>query len=175
MKTNLLLLLLTFVTFELSAQLMLGSARSEINFREGPGLNYKVVFTINHSNLLVILPREVKNDFIEVFDIESSSYGFVAKNLIDITDTLNFGQQQIFESSGETDSGEIEMELVNQTSQTLFTWINGYSYRLDPFEKKVLVLGSEEVIYFSSAPGLYPVFGKESLAKGKTYRWNFSL
>lgn len=175
MKTRVLLFLMIFASLDLSAQLMLGSAKSEINFREGPGLQFKVAFTINHSNLLVILPREAKNDFIEVFDIESSSYGYVAKNLIVVTDTLYFQQQQIFTATGETRTGEVEMELVNQTSKTLFTWINGNSYRLDPFEKKVLILDVEEIIYFSSAPGLYPVFGKESLAKGKTYRWNFSI
>ncbi len=83
MKTLFLLLLMTAATsFNLFAQLKLGSAKSQINFREGPGLNYKVVYTIDNSNLLVILPREPKNNFIEVFDIETSSYGFVSENLI---------------------------------------------------------------------------------------------
>lgn len=175
MKTFLLLLFMALASFDLFAQLKLGAAKSEINFREGPGLQFKVAYTINHSNLLVVLPRESKNDFIEVFDIESSSYGFVAENLIEIIDTLYFQQQQIFETTGEIETGETELELVNQTSKTLYTWINGNSYNLFPYEKKVLLMTTEEIIYFSSAPGLFPVFGKENLAKGKSYRWNFSL
>ena len=169
------MLIFTLTSIGLFGQLKLGQAKSEINFREGPGLQYKVANTISHSNLLVILPRESKNDFIEVFDIESSAYGFVARNLIEITDTLNFQQQQIFATTGEAKSGEVEMELVNQTAKSLYIWINGNSYFLSPFEKKVLIMNSEEIIYFSSAPGLFPVFGKENLAKGKSYRWNFSL
>jgi uncharacterized protein YgiM (DUF1202 family) len=175
MKTLFLLILLTAASFDLFAQLKLGSAKSQINFREGPGLNYKVVSTINKSNLLVILPREPKNSFIEVFDIESDAYGFVSENLITVIDTLNFQEQHFFERSGENETGEVEIELLNQTAKTLYIWINTYSYHLSPYEKKDLIMETEEITFFSSAPGLYPVFGKEILKKGNTYRWNFSL
>jgi uncharacterized protein YgiM (DUF1202 family) len=175
MKTCLLLLLLTASSFNLFAQLKLGSAKSQINFREGPGLNFKVAATIDKSNLLVILPREPKNNFIEVFDIETSSYGFVSETLINIIDTLNFQEQHFFERSGENETGEIEIELVNHTSKTLYVWINSSTYNLMPFEKKMLVMKTEDVIFFSSAPGLFPVFGKEVLKNGNSYRWDFSL
>jgi len=175
MKTVFLLILMTATSFNVIAQLKMGSAKSEINFREGPGLNYKVVYAINKSNLLVVLPRESKNNFIEVFDIETSSYGFIAENLIKITDTLYFQKQHFFEKSGENETGDIEIELLNQTSQSLYIWINTNSYNLSPFEKKVLIMNKEEIVYFSSAPGLFPVFGKEILKKGNSYRWNFSL
>jgi len=172
LKTAFLLILMIFTSFNVFAQLKLGSAKSEINFREGPGLNYKVVSTINSSNRLVILPRESRNNFIEVFDIETSSYGFVAENLIVITDTLYFQKQQFFESLGENESGETEIELLNKTSQALYVWINRNSYNLSPFEKKVLVMDTEEIIYFSSAPGMFPVFGKEILKKGNSFSFS---
>lgn len=175
MKPIFIILLIIVTSFDLLAQLKLGSAKSEINFREGPGLDYKVAYTINSSNLLVLLPREPKNNFIEVFDIETSSYGFVSAQLITITDTLYFQKQNFFERSGENDTGEVEIELINQTSKSLFVWINRISYNLMPFEKKVLIMSTEEIIFFSSAPGLFPVFGKEILKKGNTYRWSFSL
>lgn len=31
-----------------------------------------------------------------------------------------------------------------------------------------------DITYFSSAPGLFPVFGREVLRKGKIYVWKFS-
>jgi uncharacterized protein YgiM (DUF1202 family) len=175
MKTLFLLILTTVFPVQLFAQLKLGSARSEINFREGPGVNYKVAYKIDNSNLLVILPREPQNSFVEVFDIETNSYGFVAENLITITDTLDFQVQHFFEYSGENETGEIEIELVNQTSKTLYVWINKNTYNIYPFEKKVLVMNTEDILFFSSAPGLYPVFGREILKKGNSYRWNFTL
>jgi hypothetical protein len=158
-----------------SAQLLLGKSDSEINFRQGPGAGYKVLHTVNSSNLLVILPREKQNGFMEAFDVETSSSGFVYESLIRITDTLNYATQKFFEKSGESDTGEIEIELVNRTSHHLFVWINKSSYNIGPNEKKVLVLEEEEITYFSSAPGLFPVFGKEVLQKGNVYRWKFSL
>ena len=175
MRTLFLLLLMTAVSFNVFAQLKLGSAKSQINFREGPGINYKVVSTINSSNLLVILPREPKNKYIEVFDIETSSYGFVSENLITIIDSLNFQKQHFFERSGENETGEVEIELINHTSETLYIWINKNTYNLSPFEKKVLLMDTEDITFFSSAPGLFPVFGKEILKKGSSYRWNFTL
>jgi uncharacterized protein YgiM (DUF1202 family) len=175
MKIVLLILLLSVNSLIVKAQLKLGTAKSEINFREGPGLNYKVVSKIDNSNLLVILPREVQNNFIEVFDVETSSNGYVSESLITVTDTLIAQKQHFMEKSGANASGEIEIELINETSKTLFVWINKNSYKLSPFEKKVLVMNTEEITFFSSAPGLYPIFGREVLKKGNTYRWNFSL
>jgi uncharacterized protein YgiM (DUF1202 family) len=175
MKIVFLILLLTANSMIVKAQLKLGTAKSEINFREGPGLNYRIVSTIDHSNLLVILPREPQNNFIEVFDIETSSTGYVSENLIGVTDTLMAQKQRFFEKSGSAAIGEVEIELINKTSKTLFVWINKNSYNLFPFEKKLLIMNTEEITFFSSAPGLFPVFGKEILKMGSTYRWIFSL
>jgi uncharacterized protein YgiM (DUF1202 family) len=175
MKNLYLLILIALTSFQCYGQLKLGTANSEINFREGPGVNYKVSYKIDNSNLLVILPREPQNNFIEVFDIESSSYGFVAENLITITDTLYFQKQLFFEKSGENTGGYVEIELLNQTSKTLFVWINRNTYSLSAYEKKVLVMDVEDIMFFSSAPGLFPVFGKEILKKGNTYSWSFTL
>jgi hypothetical protein len=159
----------------LYSQLKLGGSQSEINFREGPGLNSRVLSTISSSNLLVILPREVQNGFVEVFDIESNSFGFVYESLIKVTDTLNYQKQHFFERSGENENGDIEIELINRTDKSLFIWINKNIINLAPHEKKNLIFNDEEIIYFSSAPGLYPVFGKEILKKGYSYKWDFTI
>ena len=176
MKKQLLLIFVGFFVANSSfAQLLLGSANSSINFRSGPGVHYKIDHQIDQSNLLVILPGEPKNGFVEVFDIESNSYGYVSLSLISITDTLNFQEQKFFEYAGENEQGSTEIELINGTAKTLFVWINNITYFLDPYEKKVLVLDTEDITFFSSAPELFPVFGKEVLKKGQVYRWKFSL
>ena len=168
-----LILLLVFGT-PVSAQLKLGGSRSEINFREGPGINSKVLYSVSSSNLLVILPREPQNGFVEVFDIESSSFGYVYESLITVSDTLNFQKQQFFERSGENETGDISIELINRTDLSLFLWINKSTYNLAPHEKKDLIFIDEEITYFSSTPGLYPVFGREILKKGSSYKWDFT-
>jgi hypothetical protein len=169
------LLFLLFSKSPICGQLKLGSSRSEINFREAPALNSKVLSTVSRSNLLVILPREEQNGFVEVFDIESSSFGFVYESLIKVTDTLYFQKQIFFEKSGTNENGEIGIELINRTRHSLFIWINKNIYSLAPYEKKDLVFNDEEITYFSSAPGLYPVFGREILKKGCSYKWDFTL
>ncbi len=172
--TFLVFMLGIFINVPVNAQLRIGYANTGVNFREGPGKEFMVKQTIDTSNLLVVLPREPQNNFIEVFDVETSSRGYVAENLIRITDTLNFGQQHFFEKSGESASGDVEIQLINTTSYTLYVWINKFAYDIAPHEKKILILEDEEIIYFSSAPGLFPVFGKEILQRGYTYTWKFS-
>lgn len=164
-----------FIYAPLNAQLRLGNVNGEINFKEGPGNNFKVLHTINNSNLLVVLPREPQSGYVEAFDIETSSRGYVYENLIVFTDTLKFGKQNFFEKGAESATGNVEIELINSTTHNLFVWINKFSYDISPFEKKVLIMDSEDIVYFSSAPGLFPVFGKEVLKKGNTYVWKFSL
>lgn len=177
MKTkSLVLLLLLFVyIFPIYAQLRLGGSQSEINFREGPGLNSKVLSTVSRSNLLVILPGESQNGFVYVFDIESSSFGFVYESLVRVTDTLYFQKQHFFERSGENGNNDITIELKNRTDKSLFVWINKNIFNLAPHQKMDLFFNDEEITYFSSAPGLYPVFGREILKKGNSYEWNFTL
>jgi hypothetical protein len=170
-----LLLLMLIGGSPLYCQLKLGSSQSEINFRQEPGMNSKVLNTVGSSNLLVILPREPQNGFVEVFDIESSSFGFVYESLINVTDTLDFSEQHFFERSGDTVAGVITIELINNTDHPLFLWINRNIFNLDPHEKKDLVFNDENIVYFSSASGLYPVFGREILKKGFSYKWNFTL
>jgi hypothetical protein len=167
--------LLIVFRFPLYGQLKLGGSQSEINFRESPGTNSKVLSTIGSSNLLVILPGEPRNGFVEVFDIESSSFGFVYEPLVKVTDTLYFQKQHFFERSGENENGDIEIELINRTEHSLFIWINKNIFNLAPHEKKDLIFNDEEITYFSSSPGLYPVFGREILKRGGAYRWNFAL
>jgi hypothetical protein len=174
-KINAFLMLLLVCGYPLFGQLKLGGSRSEINFREGAGLNSKVVNTVGSSNLLVILPGEPQNGFVEVFDIESNSFGFVYESLITVTDTLNFQKQNFFERSGVNENGDVSIELINHTGRSLFLWINRNIYNLAPYEKKELIFNTEEITYFSSAPGLYPVFGREILKKGNSYRWDFKL
>jgi hypothetical protein len=177
MRTKSIALLLLLLVYELPTycQLKLGGSQSEINFREGPGTNAKVLSTISSSNLLVILPGEPQNGFVQVFDIESSSFGFVYEPLVKITDTLYFQKQHYFERSGENDYGYIEIELINRTDHSLFIWINKNIFNLSPHEKKDLIFNNEEITYFSSAPGMYPVFGREILKKGNSYKWDFTL
>lgn len=169
------LVLISVYQYQIYGQLKLGGSKSEINFREAPGTNSRVLSTISSSNLLVILPGEPQNGFVEVFDIESSSFGFVYEPLIKVTDTLNFQKQNFFERSGQNENGDIVIELSNRTDHPLFIWINKNIYNLAPHEKKDLVFNDEEITYFSSAPGLYPVFGREILKKGYFYKWDFAL
>jgi len=83
-----------------------------------------------------VLPREVQNGFLETFDVETSSRGYIYESLIKITDTLYFGKQNFFEKSGTNESGDIEIVLINRTNKPLFVWINKISYDLAPHEKK---------------------------------------
>jgi hypothetical protein len=169
------LLLLLICQFSVFGQLKLGNSHSEINFRESAGMNSKVLSTISSSNLLVILPGEPQNGFVQVFDIESSSFGFVYEPLVTVTDTLHFQKQHFFERAGENEAGDISIDLINRTIHPLFVWINKNIISLAPHEKKSLVFGEEEIIFFSSAPGLFPVFGREILKRGYSYIWEFRL
>lgn len=174
-RSIILLVIISLSGFQLHGQLKMGGSQSEINFREGPGLDSRIINTISSSNLLVILPGEAVNRFVQVFDIETSSFGFVYEQLIRITDTIYFQKQQYFERSDTSGTGDVVIELINRTDRQLFVWINKKTYSLDPHEKKDLVFNDEDITYFSSSPGMYPVFGREVLKRGYTYLWNFSL
>jgi hypothetical protein len=170
-----LFLLILVIYSPLSGQLKLGGSKSEINFRESPSLNAKVIYTVSKSNLLVIMPGETENGFVQVFDIESSSFGYVYESFINITDTLYFQKQHFFERSGTDETGDVEIELFNRTNRSLFLWINKNIYNLSPHEKKDLIFNDDEITFFSSAPGLFPAFAREILKKKNSYTFNLNI
>lgn len=174
-KVFIIVVVLALNSFSIKAQLNVGSSSSEVNFREGPGTHFNILHTIKKSDLLVILPTEKKNDFVEVFDVETNSRGFVYEKLIHVRDTLKPQKQNYFEKSGENANRDVQINLINRTQKSLYIWINNHSYHLSPYEMKVLLLPDENITYFSSSPGIFPIYGKETLQKGNVFNWNFSL
>lgn len=169
------LLFLAFAIGPVFGQLKIASSTSKVNFREGPSKRYKILHTIDKSDLLVILPSKKQNGFVEAFDVETSKSGFVFELLIDVIDTLESQKQSFFEESGVQAEGDIEIKLINRTNTSIFIWINNNFYDVLPHEMKVLILQDEDITYFSSSPGIFPIYGKETLKKGNIYNWNFSL
>ena len=157
------------------AQLLIGHSTKGINFRSGPGTNFKVIGNIKKENALVILPRDTVNNYIEVFDIETNLHGFVYLNLILITDTMHPHKQKFFQKEQANNTYNIQIELYNKTNDDLFVWINGISYNLEPREVKILQFDDQKINYFAAAKGIFPVYGYESLMKGYTYKWDFKL
>lgn len=154
---------------------MTGHSAKEINFRNGPGLQHEIIHSIDQSNLLVILPGEEKNGFVEAFDVETSTLGYVYRSLIQVTDSLDLNQQKIFAERDSGSEGDVEIVLVNRIQHPLFVWINDQSYQVLPNQKITLVLSDTAITYFASTPGAFPIYGKEVLEKGISYRWQYSL
>ena len=158
-----------------NAQLLIGHASTRINFREGPGTQYKIISTLATSNAIVILPRDTINNYLEAFDIEFNHHGYVHVDLITITDTMQPNKQKFFQKEQTKNKFSIQIELYNRTNEDLFIWINGISYDLEPREIKTLQFDDNEIHYFAAAKGIFPVYGLESLMKGYTYKWDFRL
>ncbi len=121
----------------------------------------------------MVLPRPAEKGFVEVFDVETSSLGYVAERLIEIMDTLKAGPPQFASSDTIFSGGEVEVILQNPSGRQVFVWINGSSWFLEPHEKKILVFNEGQFTYFASSPGLFPLFGMEVLKGGESYKWQF--
>lgn len=157
-------------------QLLVGHTTGRINFREGPGAGAKVHSTLDKGNTIIVLPRDTVKGYIEVFDVESAYHGYIYKSLVIVTDTMDPQKQNFFQKEGKANEKYIiEIDLTNRTSMNLFVWMNGITYRLGPYEKKVLELTDGKIKYFAAAKGIFPIYGFEELLNGYTYKWEFKL
>ncbi len=156
------------------AQLPLAKVTTRVNFREGPALSSPIKYSIDQSNLLVLLPDSSKNGFVEAFDVESSSFGFIYKSLVTVTDTLLGQQLSLGEKIDNTTEGDVNVVLINRFQSPLFIWLNGVWYQLQSRQRLSLVFDEALITYFSSTPGKFPVYGSVTLEMGNTYFWNFS-
>jgi uncharacterized protein YgiM (DUF1202 family) len=174
MKFLLLLLSILFCQI-LIAQSYLGTITKQVNFREGPGIDYNVVSSLKPGTQLFIVSLDTENNFYDVIDIQTNKEGYVHKSFVKVGKHVKENDQDIFTSSGETASYNPEIKVFNNTNLTLTLKLNYETYSFDPKVKRTITLSPGMISYRASAPGVIPSIGTESLESKEGYTWQFYI
>ena len=175
MKKIIILMIFSLSSIFCFSQSYLGWTTKQVNFREGPGTDYKVISSLNPGTQIFISSLETENDFYSVIDIETNTEGYVYKSFVKIGEQIQENDQGIFTPTGETTSYNPEVEIFNNTTLTLTLKLNSQIYNFSSKEKRTITITPGRSSYRASAAGVLPNIGSEDFKSNQGYTWEFYI
>lgn len=177
-KNNLkpLLIILTILIIGLTSysQSYLGTISKQANLREGPGTEYKIIASLKTKTQIFLVSLETKDEFYSIIDIGTNKSGYVHKKYVTIGKELPQSEGG-FTPSGSSGQENPEVEILNNTSQTMTLRLNSETYTFKPGEKKTLSLSVSFYSFIASAPGVIPNYGRKKFESNIRYTWEFYI
>lgn len=175
MKKAFLIVSLLLVGLSSFSQSYLGWVTKQVNFREGPGVEYGIISSLEPGRQIFIVSRITEENFYQVVDITTNREGFIHKSYVKIGKPVPRNEQGIFTPEGETDEYDPQIEVYNNTNKVLTLKLNSYQYTFSPKERKTLTITSGKCDYRASAPGVIPYIGSDLIKNNMKYSWQFFI
>lgn len=157
------------------SQSYLGWVTKQVNFREGPGINYGILSSLKQGTQIFIVSLETENDFYNIIDIATDKDGYIHKSFVKLGQIVEKNERGMFTPSGKTSSYNSEIEIFNNTSLTLTLKLNTETYNFSPNQKRTISLSPGAYNYRASAPGVIPNIGTEYMESNMGYTWQFYI
>lgn len=168
-------LLACFIFTTSSSQSYLGKIIKQVNFREGPGVEYKIIGILRQSTQVFVISSNLEGEFYNIIDIESNKEGYVHKSYIKIGSEIPRNSDGIFSPSGTTNGYDAELEIFNNTSKVLTLRLNDENFTFQSGEKRTLKVTPGTYEYRASAPNVIPDYGTETVKSNSAYTWRFFI
>ena len=136
MKKLFLSILLLITSIIGYSQSYLGWITKQVNFRDGPGLDYEVISPLKQGTQIFIVSKKTENNYYNIIDIATDKEGYIHKSYIKFGGVVKVNEKDVFESIGKSSSYNPEVEIFNNTSLTLTLKLNSEKYTFLPTEKK---------------------------------------
>jgi hypothetical protein len=167
--------LLFFISIQGFGQSYLGWVTKQVNFREGPGTEFKVLSSLRVGSQIFIISTETDNDFFNVIDIKTDVEGYIHKSYVKVGDFVQKNESGMFVPSGKITSYNSDIEIFNNTTRTLTLKLNSETFSFSPQQKKTISIRPGSYEYRASAAGVIPNIGKENLESNMGYTWQFYI
>lgn len=175
MKKNLLTFLFIVMASVTYSQSYLGNITKQVNFREGPSSEYKIISSLKPFTQVFIVSLVTENDYYNIIDIATDREGYVHKSYVKIGKLVSKSNQSVFTPNGKSSDYDSEVKIFNNTTKTLTLKMNNELYRFAPYETKNIKLTPGEYDFRASAPGVIPYIGTERLNSSQAYSWQFYI
>jgi uncharacterized protein YgiM (DUF1202 family) len=175
MKKQLFLILIQLTAITCLSQSYLGWVTKQVNFRQGPGIEYKIVSSLKPGTQIFIISSISENDFYNIIDIETNKEGYIHKSFIKFGHLVEKNEQGIFTPNGKTTTYNPEIEIFNNTTLTLTLKLNNETYSFSPKQRKTITLSPGSYDYRASAPRVIPNIGTEYMENNMGYKWQFYI
>lgn len=173
MKRIIVLFVVAFVSINGFAQTWLGLTTSNVNFREGPSVEYDVIKKLPKNTLLYIDSDDEVNGFYLAVDIENDEEGYVSTDYVKYHKDVEKTKGAAIQSVGTSTSYNPEIEVRNKTDVYMSLRINSTTYKFSPHETRMITIPPGRFSYRASSPGVIPAAGYYDVDSNHYYEWEF--
>lgn len=156
-------------------QSYLGIVTKQVNFRQGPGLDYSIIASLQPETQIFVISIDTENGFYNVIDIATDIEGYIHKSFVILEEEVKKNERGMFTPSGKTSTYKPEIEIFNNTSLSLTLKLNSETYNFFPKQKRIITLIPGTYDYRASAPGVIPNIGTENMDSNMGYTWQFYI
>lgn len=175
-RIYLLLLCVLFFSQTCSAEAFLGHINVfKANMRELPGRASNIIDSLSQMQQVYIFDEPAQNKFLHVINIATNKEGYIHMQLIDFDKPIAANEPGVFQESGESESVNPDIEIINDSKKELILNLNGESHYLSPYEKTKVTIPFGKLNYYASAVNVIPNSGIEYLKKNVKYTWRFYI
>lgn len=181
MKQNLFSLILIFSIFvgikttaqDVGFSPFLGITTSNLNFRAGPGTSYDIIKKIPANSTVYIFSKTDYSGFYKSIDVESGKVGWLAKDLVRWSKSLDTSSSGGFSSLGETGEYNSELKITNKSAKTITLVIAEETFYISPNSTITEFIEPGNKSFTASAPGVIPNSGYKNFVSNNGYGWTF--
>ena len=157
------------------SQSYIGTITKQVNFREGPGTEYQIIYSLKAGTQIFISTLEADDNFYAIIDINTNKEGYVHKSYVKVGDLVSRSNRSVFTPNGESSSYESELKIYNNTNKSLTLKMNTQLFSFSPYETKNITISPDVYDFRASAPGVIPYIGTERLKSKQAYSWEFYI
>lgn len=149
---------------------------TDLNLREGPGIDYDVVTRIPRGGYVFLSTADVGETFRKVLYVDKNEFGYVSKNYL-----TNFSKVKVdasgnlkVESRNYKTTADIKIE--NRTNKTATIAIGSLTYSFSPYQTRTIKdIKPGKYKTMASSPGVMPYVGYDTVEGGYEYSWVFYI
>lgn len=151
----------------------LGVTTSNLNFRAGPGTSYDIIKKIPANSTVYIFSKNDYSGFYKSIDVESGKVGWLAKDLVRWSKSVDTSSSGGFSSLGETAEYNSELKVTNQSAKTITLVISDKTFYISPHSTITKFIEPGNKNFTASAPAVIPSSGYKNFASNNGYEWIF--
>ena len=157
------------------SQSYLGTITKQVNFREGPGGDYKIISSLKPGTQVFISSTETEDDFYNIIDIKSDKEGYIHKSFVKVGKLISKSDGGFIQETGNTTTDNAEANIFNNTNITMTLKLNSEVYKFMPKETKNIVLTPGDYSFRTSAPNVIPNIRVKNFKINGAYNWQFYI
>lgn len=147
---------------------------NEVNFRAGPGTNYKSYFKLKKDTYVLVNNQDLGGEFIFTEDLNTGTKAYVHHKFLTNYKEIKIDDDGQLTIVGKTNSNTSDIVLENKSPHEVTIKIGTRTTTLKPHETKTLYgfsQGNYNVRAISQ--GINPYVGKDYIEAGYRYSWTF--